>query len=297
MFYPLLRRYGDSPFAISLAVLLVHTFFLPVFAVAEREGVTNVEVDSELTKTATLGELGHGEADHSMGSGTVGTKPSSNQPDVTPVSPWRSGVQLGASLSRGNSRASLFSGRVDSAYNDRVNVLNFKADHQWGEDQDSTSLDASEAGIDYKRVFSSRAFFGASSLLERDQPAGVKYRGILSPMLGRYLAREQRFDFRVEAGPAVVFEELAGVNDYYLGPRVSQGLEYRLDNANRIFQEVSSTWRSQDRFLLKSELGVEAALNSRLSLVFTLEYDFNSKPPEQKKRGDLSLVSSLRVAL
>jgi len=209
---------------------------------------------------------------------------------------WERNILFGYSLSRGNSDNSLLNllGRI--GYEGNRNVARFEGETNYGKDDDDTNEDASRALAEYRRLLSRYVFVGFGTSFERDQLAALKYRVFLNPSVGRYIYRTPKLRWLVEGGPSYVFEEQGAERDDYLAPRVGQRMELSITETTKLFQEVYSSWKSSSDYLITSQLGIDVAINSVLGLVLTARNDFDSSPAEQKKKNDLSLITSVRAS-
>ena len=102
----------------------------------------------------------------------------------------------------------------------------------------------------------------------------------------------------LDAGPAYIWEDVAGVTDDYVAMRFGQRLEHA-------FSETANAWQSAEYipkaddfedFLLNLEVGAEAALSSRLNLRVVLQNKHDSTPGESLKKNDLVLIGGLSLS-
>ena len=132
-----------------------------------------------------------------------------------------------------------------------------------------------------------------------DDIAKVDYRVILNPGLGAYLVKHDRLTFSVEAGPAYVIEKVDGETDDYLALRLAERIDFTLSPTAKVWQSAEYLPKIDDfdAYLLNAELGVEAALNSRLNLRVVLQDKYNSTPAGGLDKNDVALIAGISVAL
>lgn len=231
-----------------------------------------------------------------MSSAWAQTAVSTNQPQ------WHGEGAFGLSLARGNANTFLLNA---SAMADRIwdqNNLKLGADGQyglnnWGQTNQTRSTEAVHGFVDYKRLFTDRFYGSARIDGYHDDIASIQYRLVVGPAAGYYFIKSDASKLSGEIGPSFIDERVGHENKSYVTIRFSERGEHTFNKAKtaKVWEEVDYLPQVDDfsNYLLNSEVGVEAALNSRFSLRVVADDMFNSKPAAGRKENDILLVSSL----
>lgn len=146
-----------------------------------------------------------------------------------------------------------------------------------------------------KRTLNARNFAAVNTEWLNDDIAKIDYRVTLGAGLGRYLAKNDRIVLSAEAGPAYLWERVAGARNDYLVLRIAEQFEHTLSETARWRQSLEYLPKTEDfaDYLLNAEIGAEAALNAHLNLRITLKNKYDSTPGEGLKHNDLSLIAGI----
>jgi len=149
--------------------------------------------------------------------------------------------------------------------------------------------------IDYKRLFTDRFYGDARIDGFHDDIASLQYRLVVGPAAGYYFIKSDASKLNLEVGPSFIDERLGHMDKSYVTLRVSERGEHALTKASKVWEEVDYLPQVDDfsNYLLNSEIGVEAALNTRFSLRVCADDKFNSKPAAGRKENYITLVSAL----
>jgi len=218
---------------------------------------------------------------------------------------WDKSLNFGLNYTEGNSKTTnIYAGGLVMRDFEK-NAWRFQADYNYGAAADSADAPKTEnknnfrALADYRRVLESDWYAGAGTAFAHDAIADLKYRVILSPTAGRYLIRDEETRLSVEAGPSYVFEKLGDETEDFAAARVADRFEWELSPTSKIFQftEYLISFEDASQYLLNAEVGIESALNSYLSLVFTVRDYYINKPAEGRVPNDVITITALKVAL
>jgi putative salt-induced outer membrane protein YdiY len=220
---------------------------------------------------------------------------------------WDLSAAFGLNATQGNVRSNLLTGTFTAQQEKNNDLWFFYATGAQGEQQNKTGADqvkrtTQEFGrgdAEYKNLLSDKAFLGIGTTALTDQVAKISYRAILNPLMGYFLVKDDDVKLSVEAGPSYLFQKQGGVKDNYLAPRVADRFDWKLSETSKLFQTAEVYFNTQDSedTLINGEVGVEAALNSRLALVVSVKDRFDNVPAAGIKRNDVILASALKVAL
>ena len=219
---------------------------------------------------------------------------------------WDLSAALGFNLTRGNSETLLTTGNIKAEKEKDSNIWRFELNGALGEDEDrddpvngKTTQKELRGDAEYKRLLSDRFYIGGVVNAIFDEIADVDYRYILGLPIGYFLIKEEDMKLNVEVGPAVVFEKVGGVKNEYFSPRIAERFDWNVSETAKVFQSVEVLLSAEDSedTLVNSEAGIEAAINSKLSLVLTVKDEYDNLPAAGRERNDLSVVSALKLAL
>ncbi len=220
--------------------------------------------------------------------------------DSDVVKDWNGSFALGLNIAKGNSDTLLFNAGVSAEKLWRTDEWHMGADgaygiNNWGHREENKSVNSIHGAVDYRHLFSERFYGGAALDLLHDDISDVSYRAILSPLAGYYFIKEPETRFRGEIGPALIAEKVGGNEVQRFALRLSERFERDFSKTAKFWEQVDYLPHVDDfgNYLLLVEVGVEAALNTRLSLRVVAQDKFNSQPPTDRERNDLTLLAAL----
>lgn len=220
---------------------------------------------------------------------------------------WKSSIAFGGSLTSGNSDTMGLNLAAGSEKKTEKNEFVLGAVATYGETDDETSTEKGSLFFNYKRMFGSSYVYSDTELFH-DKIALIKYRFTTSAGYGRYVIDNEKTKLGVELGLAYIHEdfedqpedeepaeELDADDTFAL--RVSQNFEHQLSATAKIWQslEYLSEFSDFDNYLLNATAGIEAALNHKLSLRFSIEDRYNSRPPYGSEKNDLLTVAAVAM--
>jgi putative salt-induced outer membrane protein YdiY len=219
--------------------------------------------------------------------------------DITTTN-WHGNVAFGLSLARGNSDTFLMNASALAAREWNQNELKFGADGQyglnnWGQSNQTQSADSVHGFADYKRLFTERLYGDLNVDGTHDDLADLRYRLIVGPAIGYYFIKSDATRVNGEIGPSFIYEKLGSDTQGYVTMRVTERAEHSFNKGSKIWEQVDYLPQVDDfnNYLVNSEVGAEAALNTRLSLRICAKDQFNSRPAAGRKENDITLVSAL----
>jgi putative salt-induced outer membrane protein YdiY len=219
--------------------------------------------------------------------------------DITTTN-WHGNVAFGLSLARGNSDTFLMNASALAAREWGQNELKFGVDGQyglnnWGQSNQTQSADSVHGFGDYKRLITDRFYGDLNVDGDHDDLAAIRYRLIVGPAAGYYFIKSDATKVNGEIGPSFIYEKLGSNTLSYVTLRVSEHAEHAFNKGSKIWEQVDYLPQVDDfnNYLVNSEVGAEAALNTRLSLRIVAKDQFNSMPAAGRKENDITLISSL----
>lgn len=225
---------------------------------------------------------------------------------VKDPSRWDKSVAAGFNLTDGNSDTVLGTLGAKLSRDFEKNIWRFEASGNYGESDAGTSDGGKEKTkqdlkleAEYKRLLSDRVFVGFGNTYLYDDIADIDYRLTLSPLAGYFLVHEDNLKLSVEAGPSYIFERVGGMDDDYLAPRIAERVEWKFSETGKFFHSAEAIFDVNDseNTLVNGEVGLEAALDSSLSLVLKITDKYDNVPAANLERNDLGIISALQVSL
>jgi len=219
--------------------------------------------------------------------------------DITTTN-WHGNVAFGLSLARGNSDTFLMNASALAAREWNQNELKFGADGQyglnnWGQSNQTQSADSVHGFADYKRLITDRFYGDLNVDGTHDDLADLRYRLIVGPAIGYYFIKDDATKVNGEIGPSFIYEKLGSNTLSYVTMRVSEHAEHSFNKGCKVWEQVDYLPQVDDfnNYLVNTEVGAEAALNTRLSLRIVAKDQFNSMPAAGRKENDITLVSAV----
>jgi putative salt-induced outer membrane protein YdiY len=247
--------------------------------------------------------------------GLIASAPSTDIPDA-PALPaadstakdpaaWDRSLTLSGSYTDGNSNTALANIALKVGRDYQDNVWAFSADYGYANSADSPENSREETQNDvrlegsYRRLLHERVYLGLGQAFLHDDIADIKYRTKTNPAVGYYLIRDDKVNLSAEVGPSYVFEKLGDEENDYVAPRLANRFEWKLSQTSKIFQSTEYLFEASDtdNYLLNGEAGIEAMVNSLLSLVVVVRNAYQNVPAEGKERNDIAVLTGIKVNL
>lgn len=206
-------------------------------------------------------------------------------------------LNFGFNLTQGNISTRLLTGGLDASKEVNKNIFKFTVFAAEGEQESETTQRFIRSNLSYDRLLTDKFYLGGGTSLLADDIANVDYRSITNLAAGYFFLKEEDLKFSLEAGPAYVFEKLGNEKDNFAAARLANNFMWKFSETASLFQKtefIVNTENAND-FLIIARAGVQAALNSMLSLVFSIEDRFDNSPAEDAKRNDVIISSALKV--
>lgn len=224
---------------------------------------------------------------------------------------WKTTVAAGANVTRGNSETMLLNGSVISAFKQEGNEARVGVEANYGENQvtqgsgtnetkkTDTSVNNARVFGEYRRLLSERTYAYGNAELLQDDIANIDYRAMVGPGIGRYFVMDTRQKLSAETGLTYIKTKQGGVTDDTVALRVAERYDLKVGTSAAVWESVEYLPSVDDfsQCLINAELGVEAAMNARLSLRVVLQDKYNSAPATGKDENDLAVVAGLSYKL
>lgn len=218
--------------------------------------------------------------------------------------PWKTTVSAGGTVTSGNSKTSKANASLlVEGEKAALGSIRSGAQVNYGDStvdgEKSTDLDNAKAFVNAKKTLSPMSFAYGDLSFFHDTLADVDYRISAGPGGGAYLVKNGRTALTLEAGPSYIWEKQAGTTDNYLALRIAQRLDQVMSPTSKCWESLEYVPKVDDfeKYLLTAEIGVEAAINTRLGLRLVLQDSYDSQPGPGVKSNDLTLIGALSLKL
>lgn len=216
-------------------------------------------------------------------------------PAPKPDTAWKTSAALGASLTRGNSDTLTVNGTIDTLKKWDKNELGAGASVTYGETDDKTTANNIGAYGQYNRLFTDQLFGYARLDFLKDELADLDYRFSLSPGLGYYFLKDDKFTLAGEVGPGYVWEKLGGASDEYATLHLGERFTWEVNERARLWQSLGYDPQVDDfnNYLLTAEIGFETDIVTNLSLRVVALDKFRNQPAPGRTQNDLQLITGI----
>jgi putative salt-induced outer membrane protein YdiY len=220
------------------------------------------------------------------------------------LSGFETSFNAGLTLTDGNSETlSANSSLITEGEKEGLGSVLAGVEANYGQDKKDGATDRLvndvKAYANTKKTLSKMTFASVDLSAVHDEIAAIDYRVVAGLGLGAYVVKNEKRELSFEAGPAYLWERLDGDRDHYMTLWFAERYTCQVSETAKIWQAVKYTPKASNfgTYLLSGELGIEAAVNSRVNLRLVLQDDYDSRPAAGKERNDLSLVAGLGINL
>jgi putative salt-induced outer membrane protein YdiY len=227
-----------------------------------------------------------------------------NQAQAQAENAFKTTLSAGMTLTDGNSETMQANGSlVTEGQKEGLGSVRAGVEANYGQNtvsnQDNTTVNNARGFANVKKTITPRTFGYLDGSIVHDEIADIRYRVTVGPGLGVYLVKNDNTKLSVEAGPSYVWEEVEGVRDDYFAVRFAERFDQVLSATAKLWQSAEYLPKADDfgDYLLSAELGVEAAMTTRLNLRLVLQDRYDSTPGTGLKENDLTLIAGIGVKL
>jgi putative salt-induced outer membrane protein len=218
-----------------------------------------------------------------------------NAPPKSP--PWDISAAAGLTLTRGNSKTLLTTANLTGAKKWTQNELGLGLDGAYGENDSVKNVESLHGFGQYNRLFTERIFGYLRIEGLHDGIADIDYRLSVGPGAGYYFIKNTNTTLRAEAGPGYIYERDSNGDTYsYMSLRLAERFEQRISATAKLWQtvEILPQVDKFSNYILTAEIGVEAAMTTKLSLQTYLQDLYHSEPATGRQKNDLKLVAGVK---
>ncbi len=210
---------------------------------------------------------------------------------------WERLFSLGFNMSSGNTDNSMWNMSLKTKKETERNIKSIEISGNYGESDDEKTSEKLEASFEDKYLLGEekRWFLSPGVQFFHDDIAEIDYRVSLNPAIGYFWIKKEKISFNTEVGPSYVFEKVGKEDDNYLAPRVAERLELKLTDSASFYQfsEANISVKDSDDYKVNSEVGLDLAINSKLSVTLTVKDKYNNMPASDAKENDVEYITAL----
>lgn len=215
---------------------------------------------------------------------------------------WNFSVGAGLDVRSGNTESTAYKGHAEAKKDSEKTSFRSRIEgattiqekkNEEGVTEDDRSVANAKGLLSYKFIFDKSFVYLDGSALN-DDVASVSYRFIESLGVGRYLLRQDNFDFSIQMGLAYVQERVSSVDDCYLGYRVAERIDFRPnDKGVTLFESCEGIFdfEKSNQYLINGEVGMEVPVFDGFALVFKYVIQYNSNAAEDVESMDRQCVT------
>ncbi|MGJ8672150.1 DUF481 domain-containing protein [Rubritalea sp.] len=228
-------------------------------------------------------------------SGIIMAVPALAQEEEVVDKTWESSVDLGFSLSKGNTDNMLLRLGAQTAKKDGADAYFANASYKYGEEDSKANEDEILAKATWKHVYEGKNFYGIRFDARSDAFADIDYRFSLYATYGYYWIDTETTIFSTELGLGVTTEDKGQGNSTYISGLFDQSFEHKFNENAKLYQNFSYSPRIDnfDDYRLVFELGVETKVTETIALKVSFEDRYESVPAAGKKKNDLNFITGL----
>ena len=211
--------------------------------------------------------------------------------------PWDISAAAGLTLTRGNSKTLLTTANLMGAKKWDQNELGLGVDGAYGENDNVKNVESLHGFGQYNRLFTER-FFGYLRLEGlHDGIADINYRVSVGPGVGYYFVKNTNTTLRAEVGPGYIYERDGdGSTHSYMSLRLAERFDQKLSATAKLWESVEILPQVDkfSNYIINAEIGVEAAMTTKLALQTYVQDTYHSEPAAGRQKNDLKLVAGVK---
>ena len=212
---------------------------------------------------------------------------------------WDRTVAVGVNVTSGNSETLAANGSVSAEKACDVHEIRLGIEANYGEaevdEETDTTTQNGKAVAAYKYKLNGSYLYSDNSLFH-DDIAAIDYRLVVGIGVGYYVIKTDNAKLGLEVGTGYIEEKLGdGTSDDNISARVAARHDQALSELAKLWlsAEYLPNVDDSEDYLLNGEAGLEAALNSSLSLRAVVQDRYDSLVPEGRENNDVAVISSL----
>lgn len=249
---------------------------------------SSAESPSAETLSAAAGTSGPVEKTNAV---TVVTAPATNN--------WQASIYGGFTAKSGNTTSSSYNyGGEFEKKNSELYRYKLTLDGRYSKTDNQISESKAQLSGEMRRMFTERWFVSGRLSAMHDDLKDLSYRAKAGPGIGRYLVDSKTLKADLSTGLLYVREKSAGEASGYVAWRLSQRIDWQITETFKAWAETEYFMDVADSaiYQITFKSGVDSRINRHLSLVVSVEDDYDSLPDQVTKieKNDLEIHTGLR---
>jgi len=212
---------------------------------------------------------------------------------------WERSIAAGVNLTSGNSDTLAINGSIAAENEGDTHETRVGIEGDFGESEvdsvDETTAQNGKLYAIYKYKFKAGYLYTDNSLFHDDM-ADIEYRLVLGGGAGYHVLKTEDIKLGLEMGTALIREELTDdTREDDISLRFAARHDQDLGEHSKFWLAMEYLPNVDDTkdYLLNGEAGLEAAVNSSLSLRAVVQDRYDNVVPEGREENDLAVISSL----
>lgn len=214
---------------------------------------------------------------------------------INPVN-YTGQLSVGGSQHTGNTKASAVAASAFFKTRKKQHQLTLDGRYNYGEENDSMSVNNYAGSLKYDYFFNKKMYGYLQGLGEHDRFADLDLRLTSGGGLGYQIFDLSNFKLSAEAGPSYMYEDFRNDHDRKSAAgRWAMGMDWDIFPGHLSFFHRHEGYYNFDAkaTILRADQGFQVPLFSNLHANLESNYRFNSKPADDTKKSDLSLILGL----
>jgi putative salt-induced outer membrane protein YdiY len=242
--------------------------------------------------------------------GATGVAKADSAPAVTPppaaadsdvVKDWGGNVALGLAVTQGNSKTLTTSGALGIEKLWKTDEWRAGVDGQYGVNNFGTksneviNAENFHGFADYKHLFTERLYLDGRGDAWHDDVADLANREVVGPAVGYYFIKSDASRLNGEVGASYEHQRQGGEDASFFTLHVGERGEHVWGKQAKVWEEVDYYPKVDDfsAYLLISEAGAEASINTHLALRVVFQDRYNSRPSAGRLPNDFAVLASV----
>jgi putative salt-induced outer membrane protein len=207
---------------------------------------------------------------------------------------WEGAVHVGLTATDGNSRTSSTNVSIEAQKKETAYLFRTGASTTYGRTEGETTTDKSSVVAQYNRFLTERLTGYLNVGADRDRIADLLWRLQIGPGIGYFFVKRTEASLVGDLGVTYFREKYENTtSDAYYALRVAERGEWKVSETAKIWEMVEYLPAFNDfteRYILKGEAGVDAAVTAMTNLRLLVQDTYNSAPAAGRKRNDVTYI-------
>lgn len=209
---------------------------------------------------------------------------------------WKTSANVAAAMTRGNSDTVNVAAGLNTERKWDRDELAFGASVSYGEERDNVTASSISGYGQYNHLFTDRFYaYGRVDALH-DDLASLAYRVALSPGVGYYLLKSDKFTLSGEFGPGFVMEKFHNESQQdYFTLRFGEKFGWQISKTSRLWQSFDYYPQVDDfgNYLMNAEIGIATKITEAMDLRLVAQDTYRSRPADGRTENDFKLMAGV----